>query len=108
MLEAVEATAGATLGLVEGIRAQMAGAKHRLRSEMPRLYSQGLINTLFRHPYPRIDVLARELVITRQTAAKYLDTLAAHDFLTKHQAGRSNYYVNDALVGLFLEGGEGV
>lgn len=39
----------------------------------------------------------------RQTAAKYLDTLAEAGFISKQRAGASNYYVNMALVQLFLD-----
>ena len=103
MLDAVAGTAGTTLGLVEGIREQMADMKHRMRGSLPRLYSQDLLNNLFRHPYTRIEYVMNDLGVTRQTASKYLDTLSEHNFIIKHQAGRNNYYVNTALVRLFLE-----
>ena len=38
MLKAVAETAKITLRLVEGIRGQMAAAKHRMRTELPKLY----------------------------------------------------------------------
>ncbi|MBB4267970.1 Fic/DOC family N-terminal domain-containing protein [Roseospira visakhapatnamensis] len=107
MLEAVASTATTTLALVEGIRGQMLGVKHRMRRDLPKLYSQDLLNNLFRHPYTRIEFVVRDLDITRQTAAKYLDTLAEHGFVMKHTAGRSNYYINTDLVRLFLDSAEG-
>jgi Fic family protein len=103
MLDAVAETAVTTLSLVEGIRNQMAGAKHRMRDALPKVYSQDLLNNLFRHPYTRIEFVVQDLGVTRQTAAKYLDKLAEHGFVDKHQAGRSNYYINTALVRLFLD-----
>lgn len=107
MLEAVAETAATTLGMVEGIRSQMADMKQRMRAALPKLYSQDLLNSLFRHPYTRIDFVQQELGLkARQTAAKYLDTLAAHGFVEKHQAGRNNYYINTALVRLFVDGAE--
>lgn len=108
MLEAVALTAETTLGLVEGIRAQMADMKHRMRDQLPKLYSQDMLNNLFRHPYTRIDYVQQELGLkARQTAARYLDTLAEHDFVEKRTIGRNNYYINVALVRLFLEVSEG-
>lgn len=98
MLEGVAETAQTTLSLVEGIREQMASVKRRMRDEVPSLYSQDLLNNLFRHPYTRIEFVTKDLGISRQTAAKYLDTLAEKGFVEKHRAGRSNYYVNTALV----------
>jgi len=103
MLEAVAKTAETTLGLVEGIRQQMADVKHRLRSELPKLYSQDLLNNLFRHPYTRIEFVTKDLNVSRQTAAKHLDELSKRGFVQKHQAGRNNYYINTALVELFFE-----
>lgn len=104
MLTAVTETAQTTLGLVEAIRVQMSQTKHRLRDELPKIYSQDLLNNLFRHPYTRIDFLVHDLGVTRQTASKYLEMLAKHGFVEKHQAGRSNYYINAPLVGLFMDG----
>jgi Fic family protein len=103
MLEAVAETSHVTLTLVEGIRRQMASAKNRLRNELPNLYSQELLNNLFRHPYTRIEFVVQDLNVTRQTAAKYLDLLAETGFVAKHRSGRSNYFVNTELVRLFLD-----
>ncbi|MBP7338931.1 Fic family protein [Niveispirillum sp.] len=103
MLGAVAETAQTTLALVEGMRVQMAAAKKRMRDEVPNLYSQDLLNNLFRHPYTRIEFVVKDLGVSRQTAAKYLDLLAEKGFVAKHRSGRSNYYVNEALVRLFLD-----
>jgi Fic family protein len=103
MLEAVADTAQTTLALVEGIRNQMANGKKRLRDELQNLYSQDLLNNLFRHPYTRIEFVVKDLKVSRQTAAKYLDMLAEKGFVAKHRSGRSNYYVNTDLVRLFLD-----
>ena len=45
------------------------------------MYSQELLNNLFRHPYTRIEYLQNDLDVSRQTAAKYLDTLAEQGFV---------------------------
>lgn len=103
MLEAIAATAQTTLALVEGMRSQMASVKHRMRRELPGLYSQDLLNNLFRHPYTRIEFVVKDLGVSRQTAAKYLDLLAEKGFVAKHRSGRSNDYVNTDLVRLFVE-----
>lgn len=102
ILEAVEQTSRTTLALVEGIREQMADVKQRMRTHLPKLYSQDLLNNLFRHPYTRIQFVRDDLGITRQTAADYLDQLVEKGFLEKHKSGRRNYYINTALVSLFL------
>ena len=102
MLDAVAETAITTLRLVEGIGEQMRTAKHRIRSDLPKLYSQELLNNLFRHPYTKIEFVQIDLKVTRQTAARYLDTLAEHGFVEKHRAGKNNYYINTPLVRLLM------
>lgn len=102
ILNAITDTAQTTLSMVESMREQMATMKHRLRTELPKLYSQDLLNNLFRHPYTRIEFVERDLGVVRQTAAKYLEQLAEAGFLTKHKAGRNNYYINHDLVALFV------
>lgn len=103
MLDAVAETSVTTVEIVIGIREQMAGAKHRLRSDLPKIYSQELLNNLFRHPYTRIEYIQNDLGVSRQTAAKYLDTLAEHGFVEKRRSGKNNYFINVALVTLFLD-----
>ena len=85
------------------IRDQMNNFKHRMRKELPRLYSQDLLNDLFRHPYTRIAFVMKNLDVTRPTATKYLDQLAERGFIEKMKAGRDNYYVNRNLVTLFRD-----
>lgn len=103
MLEAVEQTAITTLELVEGIRIQMAQVKQRMRSDCSKIYSQDLLNNIFRHPYTRIEFVERDLDITRQTASRYLNQLVEHNFLVKQSVGNSNYYINTDLVHLLIE-----
>ena len=62
MLEAVEKTSRTTLALVEGTRKQMADVKQRMRTHLPKLYSQDLLNNLFRHPYTRIQFVRDDLI----------------------------------------------
>ena len=103
MLRAVAETSRITLELIEGMRAQMATMKQRMRTELPKIYSQELLNNLFRHPYTKIEYVQSDLDIARQTAGKYLDQLSEKGLLSKHRSGRSNYYINAPLVRLFLE-----
>lgn len=107
MLDGVAETAVTTLHLVEGIGEQMRTAKHRMRSDLPKRYSQDLLNNLFRHPYTRIEYVQTELGITRQTAARYLDTLADNGFVEKHRAGKHNYFINTHLVRLLMTVSDG-
>ncbi len=106
MLQAVASTAQSTVLLVEGMRTLMANTKKRLRSEFPNLYSQDLLNNLFRHPYTRIEFLQRDLGVSRQTAAKYLKQLASTGVLLEHAKGKHIYFINVELVKLLSMGDE--
>lgn len=101
MLDAVEETSRETIALIESMRDIMMDYKHRIREEYPRMYSQDLINNLFRHPYTKIEFLMNDLRVSRLTAVKYLDTLAESGFLKKEKIWRSNYYINMPLFSLF-------
>lgn len=96
MLEAVEQTAGQAISTINAIKAALFDYKHRIRDQF-KFYSQDLINNLFMHPYTKIDFVERDLGVSRLTATKYMDALAAEGFVEKHKLGRSNYYINLAL-----------
>lgn len=96
-LEAVEKTAIQTSAMVRGIKKLMLESKQNIRKNLPRIYSQDLINNIYKHPYTKIDFLVKDLNITRQTASKYLDELVKGGFLELHKFGKENYYVNITL-----------
>lgn len=100
MLRAVEETSRETITLVQSIRTLMQSAKKRLRETYPRFYSQDLINNLFRHPYTKIEFIERDLGVSRQTAASYLNKLCDENFVRKMKVGRTNFYINESLFQL--------
>ncbi len=100
MIEAVSTTAKETTQLVLDIRLLMAEYKRRLRADHAKIYSQELINNLFRHPYTRIEYLVDEVGVSRQTAGKYLNQLHDSGLLSKQKVGLNNYYINGPLVTL--------
>ncbi len=102
LLNAVSESALSTLHLITDINRLMIEVKHRMRNELPKIYSQDLLNNLFRFPYTRIEYLQRDLPYGRQTARKYLQQLSEGGFVKKVKLGRNNYYVNQALVDLFV------
>lgn len=101
LLDAVEQTSGQTIQTIHAIKAALFDYKHRIRAEY-KFYSQDLINNLFMHPYTKIEFIERDLGVSRLTASKYLDALAAGGFVEKNKLGRSNYYVNVALNRILL------
>lgn len=97
MLTGVEATARQTIVVINDIKTALLDYKHRIRASY-KFYSQDLINNLFMHPYTKIEFIQRDLNVSRLTATKYMDALAAGGFVQKQKVGRSNYYVNPVLA----------
>lgn len=102
MLDGIEQTSRQAVRLILGMRDLMQHHKDKLRRELPKVYSQDLLNNLFRYPYTKIDFVMGELQITRKTAARYLEELIKIGLLSKHKKGKENYYINDALFDLLL------
>lgn len=104
MLNGVEETSYQTIELINEIKILMMQYKHKLRKELPKIYSQDLINNLFRHPYTKIEFIMNELRISRLTATKYLDKLVEIQLVNKQKIGRDNFYINAPLFNLLSKG----
>ena len=104
MLNGVEETSFQTIELINEIKGLMMQYKHKLRKELPKIYSQDLINNLFRHPYTKIDFIMKELRVSRLTATKYLDKLVEIQLVHKQKIGRDNFYINMPLFNLLSKG----
>lgn len=105
ILDGVEETARHTISLVRGISQLMQQYKQVLRPLLGKSYKHELLNNLFCHPYTKIEYLKRDMTMMvedRRTVASYLDRIVKSGLLTKVKIGRENYYINDALVELFL------
>jgi Fic family protein len=100
LLRAVEQTSRETLTKVRGIRELMQETKLRLRRDLPKIYSQDLLNNLFRHPYTKIQFIERDFGVSRPTATKYLVALTKAGFVRKTKLGRTNFYINQPLIAL--------
>ena len=72
---------------------------------LPKIYSQDLLNLIFRHPYTKIEYVQKEIGVTRLTATKYLEQLFREGFLRKQKLGRTNFYINDTLFDLLSKVG---
>lgn len=67
---------------------------------LPKIYSQDVLNNLFRHPYTKIEFVMNELQVSRPTATARLEALVSAGFLEKLKVGKSNYYMNMPLYSL--------
>ena len=106
MLDGVEQTSRQTTVLIYAIKKLMQEYKHQIREKLTGMYSQDLINNLFRHPYTKIEFVTDELQVHRNTAAKYLNELVGIGLLSKLKLGKDNFYLNDALFQLLLNAGK--
>lgn len=97
MLRGVELTSTETIGTIHKLRDLMADYQEKIKAQFPKLYSLDLLNTLFKHPYTKIEFVIRDVGVNRVTAGSYLDTLSENGFLEKQKIWRSNYYVNPPL-----------
>lgn len=100
IVKGVALTAKSEIKLIKRLRDLMQATKRRLRDELPKIYSQELLNNLFRYPYTKIEFLEKDLGVSRITAAKHLDTLALNGYLEKRKIGRKNFYINHPLFEL--------
>ena len=100
LLRGVAVTSQSAIHLVKAFRDLMQKTKCDLRDRLPKLYSQDLLNNLFRYPYTKIEFIERELGVSRPTATKYLEQLTSAGLVRKQKMGRSNFYINEPLYAL--------
>jgi Fic family protein len=89
MLDGVDKTASASVTLIASIKELMGHYKQLIRTHYPKLYSQDLLNNLFKYPYTKIEFLQNDLQISRSTSIRYLEVLVKAGILTKHKVPSS-------------------
>jgi Fic family protein len=102
MLEAVIQTSQSTIQVIVQISKAMQHYKQVIRKNAPKMYSQDLLNNLFRYPYTKIEFIMNDLEVSRNTAIRYLEQLEQLGLVEKHKVGRVNYFTNKALLGLLI------
>ena len=100
MVRGVSLTARSEIALVKSLRAMMQETKEQIRKRLGKIYSQDLLNNLFRHPYTKIEFVERELGVSRVTASKYLEMLVTEGILRKEKRRKSNFFINEPLFQL--------
>jgi Fic family protein len=105
MINGVAKTAQSTLSLIHKIKTLQQRYKLKIREEHPKIYSQDLLNNIFKNPYTKIAFLKNDLQVSRLTASRYLDELNKSDILIKKKLGKENYYFNAELISLLSNTG---
>ena len=101
-LKGIEVTAKETIILITNISNLMQQYKTDIQEKLPKIYSQDLINILFKNPYTKIEFLEKELKVSRQTASIYLDKISELGLVEKTKMGKSNYYLNTGLIKVLM------
>lgn len=103
ILDAVEVTAKHTIQVIYALKNMMQSTKNAMREHLPKIYSQDLLNIIYRHPYTKIANVINELKVSRPTATRYLELLAANKILGREKIGRDVFYINEPLANLFFD-----
>lgn len=102
ILDAIIDTSQNTINVIRQMRLAMQKYKLILRTEAPKIYSQDLLNNLFRYPYTKIEYIMNDLNISRNKAIRYLDQFEKLDLIQKKKIGRDNFFINKALLDLLI------
>lgn len=94
MLEGVEETSTYMNKKVSGIINLMFETKHKIRNQIPKIYSKDLLEILFQQPYCKIKFLEKAGIVKRLTATKYLNELEKIGILKSVKVGKEKLYVN--------------
>ncbi len=103
MLNGIEQTAKESIILISHIKKLMQDYKEVIRKKLPKIYSQDLLNNLFKYPYTKIEYIEKDLDVSRSTAIRYLRELEKLQLLKKQKIGRDNFYINQPLFNLLAE-----
>ena len=85
---------------IGSIKKLMLQYKQTIRTQLPKIYSQDLLNNLFKYPYTKIEYIESDLGVSRSTAIRYLGELERLQLLRKQKIGRDNFYINQPLFDL--------
>jgi Fic family protein len=102
MLQAIVQTAKSTITTITLMGKAMQQYKQTIKKEAPKIYSQDLLNNLFRYPYTKIEFVMHDLQVSRNTAISYLEKLERLQLVEKKKIGRDNFFINKALYSLLI------
>jgi Fic family protein len=102
VLQGVEDTAAWTTEKIAAIRRLSEDTREFVKSRLPKIYSQELVDVLFEQPYCRIGNVVDAGVVERQAASRYLRTLAKAGILSERKAGREKLFVHTRLLDLLM------
>lgn len=103
ILNGIRDTAQLTINKIRRMLDLMNQLEPQARHALGNRYNHQLLRLMFSLPYLKIDLLERQGIATRQTAAIYLKRLADSDVLTSAKTGRTTYYINQRLIDILAD-----
>lgn len=103
MLKGFARQANHSFVLLQRIQRLQRQYKHKIRQDMPNIYSHELLEAIFARAVQTPVQLADDIGIHYVTASKYLKLLEKAGFLTMVKRGRHTFYINFRLLELIEE-----
>lgn len=100
MLKAIEETSFQTLKMCKDISSLIDATTNIVKSELPKIYSKELIETIFKNVYTKNIHLVDGKIASRNIASKYLKSLEEIGILKSTKEGREVIYINVPLFNL--------
>ena len=100
ILKGIQETSKNTIDLIKMIQEEMELYRNKFREELPKVYSDELLDALFFKVYTKINYIESKCGVTRQTAASYLNQLVDKGLLDYEKVGRESIYKNTRLISL--------
>lgn len=98
MLDMIESTAQNGLARLKAIIALMQKMSDDIKNELPKIYTKGLIEIIFKLPYTKRQNLIDEGFGTPKTVGNYLRALEDKGFLKSVKVGKEKLYLNYRLM----------
>lgn len=98
MLDSIRVTSMDTIHTVREIREELDRTVDEVRTKLPRIYTKELVETLFVHPYTKIEFLVNALGVERKAASRYLQSVEELGLLENQKVGREKIYINLRLM----------
>lgn len=103
MLKGVAETATWTTKKIETVSQLIEHTSAFIKINLPKIYSDELIQIIFEQPYCRIGNLVENDIAKRQTASSYLKQLCDLGVLNEIQAGKEKLFVHPKLIQLMTQ-----
>lgn len=100
ILKGIEVTSRETIKKIETIKQEMDRTVDYVREKAPKIYSKELVETLFVHPYCKVEFIVASLGVERKAASRYLHQLVEIGVLEVQKVGKENIFINRVLMGV--------